>query len=61
MLVIDDLPDFRAAVKRMLEAFGASEVDVIASGDDALSNLEQKTYDIIVCDYNLGDGKDGQQ
>jgi CheY-like chemotaxis protein len=60
-LVIDDHGEFRTAIKRMVEAFGAVDVDTSSNGEDAVVSIKEKYYDAILCDYNLGEGKDGQQ
>lgn len=60
-LVIDDFPEFRTAIKRMVEAFGGEDVDTSSNGDNAIEKIKANHYDAIMCDYNLGDGKDGQQ
>jgi len=36
-------------------------VDDAASGEEGLRKLASGDYDIILCDYNLGPGRDGQQ
>ena len=61
ILVVDDFPEFRTAIKRMVEAFGATNVDTSSNGEDAIALIKAKHYDAILCDYNLGEGKDGQQ
>ncbi|TQV84693.1 response regulator [Exilibacterium tricleocarpae] len=60
-LIIDDFTEVRGSLKRMLKAFGASHIDTAASGRDAIHMCQARTYDIVLCDYNLGTGKDGQQ
>ena len=60
-LVVDDFPEFRTAIKRMVEAFGGKDIDTASNGEDAIAKIKAKRYDVILCDYNLGDGKDGQQ
>ena len=60
-LVIDDLTEVRAAYKRMLKSFGAKHIDTAASGDEAMQKCESNQYDLILCDYNLEESKDGQQ
>lgn len=60
-LVIDDFADMRSMMKSMLHMFGANKIDVVATGEDAVVAMEENHYDIILCDYNLGRGKDGQQ
>jgi tetratricopeptide (TPR) repeat protein len=61
-LIIDDFSDFRRGVKKILESLGARDIDDAESGEEAVQNMLRKSYDIILCDYNLGHGqKDGQQ
>jgi len=61
-LVIDDFLTFRQAMKKMLISIDAKDIDTADSGESAIKEMEIKSYDIILCDYNLGIGKkDGQQ
>ncbi len=60
-LVIDDYPDMRGSIRRMLVNFGINELHTASSGSEAITACENNHYDIILCDYNLGDGKNGQQ
>lgn len=60
-LVADDFPDFRAAVKSMLTQIGVRSIDIASSGEESVSMCRKKRYDVIVHDYNLGEGKDGMQ
>lgn len=60
-LVVDDLSEIRGSIKRMLKVFGVEEVDTAATGEDAVELCMNHSYDIVLCDYNLGKGKDGQQ
>ncbi len=61
-LVIDDLADFRRGIRKMIESAGAKHVVDVEDGESAIKEMQGKTYDIILCDYNLGPGKkDGQQ
>ena len=60
-LVIDDFPEIRGSLMRTLRNFGAESVDTAADGDEAVKLCSQNRYDIVICDYNLGMGKDGQQ
>jgi len=59
-LVIDDFPGFRRTVQQMLNAIGAEHVDTAESAEKALELARRGRYDVVVCDYNLGDAKDGQ-
>lgn len=60
-LIVDDFSDFRGSVKAMLRDIGAQDVDTADRGEETLALCRQKRYDIILHDYNLGTGKNGQQ
>jgi CheY-like chemotaxis protein len=60
-LVVDDFPEIRGSLKRSLRSYGAEQVDTAADGGEAVKLCSMNKYDIVVCDYNLGSGKDGQQ
>jgi tetratricopeptide (TPR) repeat protein len=61
VLVVEDFFNFRLTIRRMLRSFNISDIDEAADGEEAVKKLAYKKYDIILCDYNLGPGKDGQQ
>jgi len=61
VLVIDDFVNFRTAVKGMLAGLGVAHIVDAFDGESALLRMSASKYDIILCDYNLGPGKDGQQ
>ncbi len=60
-LVIDDYPSMRSAFKMALASFGMTKVDLAATGSEALVRVKGMRYDVIISDYNLGEGRDGQQ
>ncbi|WP_185233326.1 response regulator [Teredinibacter franksiae] len=60
-LVIDDFPEIRGSLTRMLRTFGVPSIDTAANGEEAIKACGHKKYDVVLCDYNLGAGKDGQQ
>lgn len=60
-LVADDISNFRATVNAMLGKLGVYQVDLASNGADVLEKCQRKTYDVILCDYDLGAGKNGQQ
>jgi len=60
-LIIDDYGDMRGVLRNMLQSFGAVKIDSVSNGKDAVSLMSEKRYDVVLCDYNLGDGRDGQQ
>lgn len=61
LLVVDDFPEMRSMVRKMAVAFRGNDIDDAKNGVEAVKMLEKKKYDIVLCDYNLGEGKDGQQ
>jgi DNA-binding NarL/FixJ family response regulator/Tfp pilus assembly protein PilF len=60
-LIVDDFDNFRITLGRMLQEFGVDNVDSASTSAEALRFCASKTYDIILCDQNLGKGKSGQQ
>ncbi len=60
-LVVDDFGDMRSMIKNMLIACGVKDITLANNGADAIAQLRHKRFDVILCDYNLGPGKDGQQ
>jgi tetratricopeptide (TPR) repeat protein len=60
-LVVDDMPDMRSSLSGMLKEAGVDHVNTAANSQQAIELCEQQSYDLILCDYNLGEGRDGQQ
>jgi len=60
-LVVDDFDSFRVTVVKMLQSFGVESIDTAVSGNECLRWCEERKFDLILCDYNLGRGKNGQQ
>ncbi len=61
VLVVDDFFNFRLTMKNMLRSWGVLYLDDVATGEEAIGKMAVRRYDIILCDYNLGQGKSGQQ
>jgi DNA-binding NarL/FixJ family response regulator len=59
-LIIEDFEQMRISFKGMLTAMGATEIDTCANGEESLKSLARKPYDVVICDLNLGEGKEGQ-
>jgi CheY-like chemotaxis protein len=47
-LVVDEFPDMRASIRRMLRSFGVELVDVANDGGDAMARCRENQYDIII-------------
>jgi tetratricopeptide (TPR) repeat protein len=61
VLIVDDFFNFRLTVKNMMRSLGILFIDDAATGEDAIKLMAVRRFDIILCDYNLGPGKNGQQ
>jgi tetratricopeptide (TPR) repeat protein len=60
-LLIDDMPEMRTTVRIQLADAGLEKCDGARNIKEAIDRLTANRYDMIVCDYNLGQGADGQQ
>jgi len=60
-LLIDDMPEMRSAMRIQLSDLGLEQCDMARNVKEGIERLSQSRYDLIVCDYNLGQGADGQQ
>lgn len=60
-LLVDDFMEFRHSLKRMLEAMGGHKIDMAANGNEAIEFYSKHHHDIVLIDYNLGDGTNGLQ
>lgn len=60
-LLVDDMAEARAAVRIQLADAGIEQCDAVRNIREAIAKLTAGRYDLVVCDYNLGQGADGQQ
>ncbi|MFP5408019.1 MAG: response regulator [Gammaproteobacteria bacterium] len=60
-LVVDDSPGMRNALRLTLSNMGMTHVQLVANAAEAIFQVKSKSYDFILCDFNLGEGRDGQQ
>lgn len=61
VLVVEDSAPVRSAIKIMLQQMGFESIHLSRDANDALSRCHDIPFDFILCDFNLGDGKDGYQ
>ena len=65
VLVVDPNPGMRGSLQNMLNQSGITKVEFAVSAGTAIKQLGRRSYDIILCEYDLGsgadDGQDGQQ
>lgn len=60
ILVADDFSNFRSTVNRMLLDLGVENVDMASNADEIIEQCSMRSYDVVLCDYNLGSGRNGQ-
>lgn len=61
ILVVDDFQGMRTMLRNILKDAGGVNIDTAANAKEALALLKASSYDIILCDFNLGVGQNGQQ
>jgi len=61
VLIVDDFSQYASSLKGMMVSLGSKHIDIAYNGETAIQACKEHQYDIILCDYNLGDSKDGQQ
>ncbi len=61
ILIIDDFAGMRTMLREFVKSMGVNTIDTAGNGKDAMNQLRATKYDIVICDYNLGAGQNGQQ
>ena len=69
VLIIDPNPGMRSNLQNMLNASGIAKIEFAVNSGTAIRQLARRSYDIVLCEYDLGagsgsgagDGQDGQQ
>lgn len=61
ILIIDDQKPFQVMLKGLLSQLGARDVTAVASGEAGIASHNRHGFDILLVDYNLGNGKNGRQ
>ncbi|MBU2955115.1 tetratricopeptide repeat-containing response regulator [Marinobacter sp. F3R08] len=59
-LVIDDFENFRLSMRQMLRSCGADRIELVANASQAIQFCTYNHVDVVLCDFNLGEGKNGQ-
>lgn len=59
-LVIDDISAMRHAIRSQLQSIGMNAISVAGSAEEALTQLQSTSFDLIMCDYNLNKTSTGQ-
>ncbi|CDG83037.1 response regulator [Janthinobacterium agaricidamnosum] len=60
VLIIDPNPSMRGNLHNMLNQSAITKIEYAASSGTAIRMLAKKPFDIVLCEYDLGSGLDGQ-
>lgn len=60
-LLVEDFEAMRGILRELLVRCGAKKIEVASNAREALAILRRVKCDIVLCDFNLGEGKNGQQ
>lgn len=61
ILVVDDFQGMRTILRNIIKDAGGINIETAANAREAINKLRLASYDIVICDYNLGLGPNGQQ
>jgi len=61
VLIIERSAEARGVLRAMMSDAGVEKIDMVISGQEAIDSLQKHKYHLVLYDYNLGKGKDGQQ
>lgn len=60
-LIVEPHAGMRASIHNMLTLCGLTKIDHAASSNAAIKHLGLKAFDVVLCEYDLDGGQDGQQ
>jgi len=61
VLILDDLPEMRSTLRSQVGSLGCEQIAVSSNVKDSLEQLKAGSFDVILCDFYLAGGTDGQQ
>lgn len=61
VLIIDDFQGMRTMLRDFVKSMGVSRIEMAANSKEAINLLSNNKFDVVICDYNLGSGPNGQQ
>lgn len=59
--LVDDQPAALQSLSICAQNMGGTRITKAATFGDAVRRLRERTFDVVLCDYMLGDGRSGQQ
>ncbi|HSY26033.1 MAG TPA: tetratricopeptide repeat protein [Burkholderiaceae bacterium] len=60
-MIVEPHSGMRGSMHNMLNLCGITKIDHAVSSGTAMRPLKARPYDVILCEYDLSDGQDGQQ
>ncbi len=60
VLVVESIPGMRTQLRNMLGMFGVTDLVLAATAGAAVRKIRDRPFDLILCEYHLGEGQDGQ-
>ncbi|GAB3469374.1 response regulator [Massilia terrae] len=60
-LIVEPHAGMRTSIQNMLTMCGLANIQGVGSSNQAVKQLAGKQIDMVFCEYELGDGQDGQQ
>ena len=60
-LIIEPHTGMRTSLHGMLNQCGLTRIEHAVSSGTAIRHLQTKSFDLVLCEYDLGEGQDGQQ
>lgn len=60
-LIVEPQAGMRGSLHNMLNQCGLTKIEHAVSSGTAIRHLQTRSYDLILCEYDLGEGQDGQQ
>jgi len=61
VLILDDLPEMRSTLRSQVGSLGCEQIAVSSNVKDSLEQIKTTSFDVILCDFYLAGGTDGQQ
>lgn len=60
-LIVEDFTSYRNMLVSLFRDLGCKDVVAVSTGSQAVECCSQTRFDLIICDYELGRGKNGQE
>lgn len=61
VLIVEDSHTVRQSLRAMLAMASITRAEAVGTAAEGRKRLKSRNYDVVLCDYNLGEGMDGQE